>query len=123
MCLDTVTDNTHDPAAEGWGWKVFEKSGRRLTSWRHISDPYAINEWYEAYDFTPINKINYWRGFHVSTAADGAFHWKNHMGGEVVRKVRWRHRLAIGSQHIYGRFLPCIVAKEILILPERRKSA
>ncbi len=120
MCLDTVIDKEHRPDDSGEGWKIFllGRSGSnrgKLVSWLKVEHKhYEINQWYEAYDFDDDDKVEYWRGFHVFKTYRDA---KRYSFDHFLRKVRWRHHLATGLQIGGGYRLPCIVAKEILILP------
>lgn len=123
MCLSEVTSNTHDPAAAGGGWKAFVLEWGSIHSWFCWTEaPYEINEWYEAFDFRTSDRMRYWRGFHLFTKRQYAELWAERARRTVVRQVRWRHLLAKGFQRVNGLRLPVIVAKEILILPEKQHS-
>ncbi len=115
MCLNRVTDNVHSPDASGTGWKMFDlDSHGRLVSWYLSGEPYCINQWYEAYSFVAGETKEYWPGFHIFTTRRDAKKWTL---GSAIRKIRWRHQLATGIQDCANGSVPCIVAKEILILP------
>ena len=119
MCLDTLTDDVEIRTDSGIGWKVFNlREDKLYPEYFAVEEPYEINSWYEAYDFTKsdyqqnIEGLRYCRGFHLFTTEKGAYSWKRSLHGKVIRKVKWRHRLALGKQGGYY----TIVAKEILIL-------
>lgn len=125
MCLEKVSNNEHIPEASGVGWKVFDlDSQERLVSWyisgeQQARNPYEINKWYEAYSFTFKDKEEYWRGFHIFTTRRDAKKWYSAISRQsMIYKVRWRHRLATGTQYFCGHNYSCVVAKEILILPK-----
>lgn len=131
MCLSHVSSNEHAPSAEGVGWKVLKlMNGQLYPAFRRTgldNDVYELNQWYETYDFRDSETAGYWRGFHIFRTLVAAKQWL--LGGIwtnfIIRKVRWRYRLAIGKQSCASSWviLPCVVAKEILILPERKKVA
>ena len=75
-----------------------------------------------AYDLEEtINTPTYLLGFHVFTKMADALIW-NTLANGVVRKVRWRHRLAIGWQIWQRKNRIVVVAKEILIVRNRLKK-
>ncbi len=123
MCLSRISDAIHKPYASGFGWKMFIYNDKGcLVSWLNLlrmgrEDPYEINRWYEAYGFAEDEKEPYWRGFHVFNTLRGAELWSRGVVEQAIRKVRWRYRLATGMQSFGVNSIPCIVAKEILILP------
>lgn len=125
MCLETVSNAKHRPDASGVGWKVFVCRNDGLHSWLRPGQPYEINQWYETYDFSDSDKIGYWRGFHIFKTRLGARRWSRSGSAyslRVIRKVRWKYRLATGMQPVVYDKIPCIVAKEILILPQPKDS-
>ncbi len=124
MCLDIVSDNKHLPDAIGTGWKVFVLNGGRLVSWMgRWDDPYEINRWYEAYAFASSDILRYYRGFHIFTTLRDAKNWDRAVSAKcAICKIRWRHRLARGTQDFHNQNYSCIVAKEILILPGYKTS-
>lgn len=114
MCLHVISSAKPDPGASGSGWKVFQRGSRHLYSEIQGSGaPYEIGEWYEAYDLDEI-RPGYLPGFHVFTTKADALLWYSGPS-EVVRRVRWRHRLATGTQGWRGKKLRIVVVKEIMI--------
>lgn len=123
MCLCVIDSAKLDPRASGTGWKVFWRGSKRLyPEIRDDGTPYEIGEWYEACDLDGTS-LGYLPGFHMFTTKADALLWCDGPHG-VVRRVRWRHRLAMGTQQDWrGEKLRVVVAKEIMIprLPRKRK--
>jgi len=127
MCLDTIDKYVK---FEGEGWKVFLKSKRGLYSdifFEEGATPYPINKWIKEKDFRPRHKRGkntikisrykeYDCGFHIFSTREQARDCPREES--VIRKVKFRNVVCTGDQYQYG---PVIVAKEILILPIRKR--
>ena len=123
MCLALVDSSRQIPRSSGVGWKVFRERRSRLYPELEGHGHYDIGAWYVAYDLKEaINTPTYLLGFHVFTKVADALIW-NDLPNCVVRKVRWRHRLAIGWQIWRRKNRSVVVAKEILILPIAESKA
>lgn len=114
MCLHTIESTEHKPHAEGKGWKIFEIGGSEvLYTWLFGDrEPLALNKWLKSKD---NGSVHYPLGFHVFTTRSAAVLFKNGTPGEVIRRVKWRDQVAIGTQNenYPGKVF---VAKEMMIL-------
>lgn len=119
MCLQHIT-NKHKKDT-GFGYKVFVKIKTKLYSEMFsIGTIRPINKWLKAKskrirtDF----KENYESGFHIFKKRKDAVEWACLSNSEVIRKIAYRKVIVSGIQSK----AIVIVAKEIKILPNKRKQ-
>jgi len=116
MCLSTVESTERKKDASGFGWKVFYQFGKPLRSEFDygMEGEKRIGKWLVSRD---SESENYPIGFHVFTNKKAANRWadETHL---VVRRVKWRDRLAIGTTVYDENVLvgKTVVAKEMMIL-------
>ncbi len=121
MCLSVVDEKPI--VKEGIGWKVFEKLEGELTNWYYGAYFYKfnINEWNTDKTRPIISTlyVNYPSGFHIHKTRKSARIQKGQLHvitpNYVIKKVKFRNVVATG----YEGFNRVIVAREILILPDK----
>ena len=123
MCL-TILDDYE--VKQDYGWKVFWKKEGKLCADLFPHLPYPVNRWIKEKDYRalsgrreyirfPNTSIRYPMGFHIFLKKKDARGWKN-WWNERIRKVKFRKIVAKGWQ----RGMKVIVAKEMLIIPEKK---
>ena len=127
MCLDRLDDYE---VKQDYGWKMFYlEEGDELFSTNYGDKPYKTNKWHHEKEYRdkahkkrkylltecpPEEKYRY--GFHIYLKKKDAkeLQW---FPSEAIQKVRFRNVVAKG----WEAEAKVIVAKEMLIVPERRK--
>ena len=117
MCLSSLADIKHSNIKRGIGWKCFHESkgGKLYGEYFAGNSPRPTNKWMKSNN-GKIDGGTYEKGFHVFLNKKDALF--NGGYGLAVRKVKFRNITAKGYQS-YDQ--PCIVAKEMLILPESKQ--
>lgn len=128
MCLDTIDQRNLDE--EGFGYKVLVRPIAALDQFRGLYQSKGglmiHDKWYLAFE-RRLNYVDgarrpYTSGFHIFKQRRDAVKYSKyflHNGTEVYR-VAYRHGHTLGTQD----GMTCIVAKEMKILPiKKRKKA
>ena len=122
MCLDVV--DKEPIVKEGIGWKVFEKRNDKICNWYWGASYYKfeIEKWNKDSKTDRLEDsdgFSYLTGFHLLKTRESARILKYRLLDEystyIIKKVKFRNVTATGTSE----GLKSIVAREILILPDK----